>query len=376
MIGRGHILFVDDYRHATIGGGERHLLRVAKGCQRAGWRTGVVCVPGSGLEKNARAAGHEVWPVPTGRHLPRARRELRALFERLSPDIVHAHGFYATMVSASAARRAGVARVLTTVHTMPSAPLDLYPGVRGWFEFRLRSTVFRRQARSIDRFVCVVPAVRDELLRIGVAESKLEVIENGISDPACGVRRSPVAERGEIVRVGSVGRFEQPKGYEHFIAAAAIVARERSDVEFRLVGDGTLRAALMAQAERLGIGDRFEFAGWSDDPIGEIAGMDIYVVSSVTDTTNLTVLEAMGLSRPVIATDVGGISDAVADGVNGYLVPSRREDLMALRILELVDSPALRKSMGPAGRRRFEERFTEAHMVERHLELYERLTMA
>jgi len=84
----------------------------------------------------------------------------------------------------------------------------------------------------------------------------------------------------------------------------------------------------------------------------------------------------MGLSRPVIATDVGGISDAVADGVNGYLVPSRREDLMALRILELVDSPALRKSMGPAGRRRFEERFTEAHMVERHLELYERLTMA
>lgn len=376
MIGRGHILFVDDYRHATIGGGEQHLLRVAKGCRQAGWRTGVVCVPGSGLEKNARAAGHEVWPVPTGRYLPRSRRELRALFERLSPDIVHAHGFYATMVSATAARRAGVARVLTTVHTMPSAPLHLYPGVRGRLEFRLRSAVFCREARSIDRFVCVVSAVRDELLCIGVAESKLEVIENGISDPACDVRCSPVAERGDIVRVGAVGRFEQPKGYEYFIAAAAVVARERSDVEFRLVGDGTLRAALVAQAERLGIGDRFEFAGWSDDPLGEIAAMDIYVVSSVTDTTNLTVLEAMGLSRPVIATDVGGISDAVADGVNGYLVPSRREDLMALRILELVDSPALRKSMGAVGRRRFEERFTEAHMVERHLELYERLTMA
>jgi len=376
MIRQGHILFVDDYRHANIGGGEQHLLRVARGCREAGWRTGVVCAPGSGLEKSARSAGHEVWPVSTGRHVSRDRRALRALFERLSPDIVHAHGFYVTLIASAAARRAGVARVFTTAHTMPSAPLYLYPGVRGRLEFYARSVVFRRVARSIDRLVCVVPAVRDELLRIGVEARKIEVIENGVPDPVFGVKRSPGDVKEGVTRVGSAGRFEQPKGYEHFIAAATIVARERNDVEFRLVGDGTLRDALMAQAERLGVSDRLEFAGWSDDPLGEIAAMDIYVVSSVTETTNLTVLEAMGLGRPVIATDVGGISDAVLDGINGYLVPPRREDLMALRILELVDNLALRKSMGAAGRRRFKERFTEARMIERHLELYERFMMA
>lgn len=376
MTRRGHILFVDDYRHANIGGGERHLLRVAKGCRQAGWRTGVVCIPGSGLEKSARSAGHEVWSVPAGRHILRDRRALQVLFARLAPDIVHVHGFYATLIASVAARRAGVAHVLATVHTMPGAPLDLYPGVRGRLEFHARSTAFRRVTRSIDRVVCVVPAVRDELLRIGVAESKLEVIENGIPDPGLGVKRSPEGAKEGVVRVGSAGRFEQPKGYEHFIAAAVIVARERRDVEFRLVGDGTLRDALTAQAERLGIGDRLEFAGWSDDPLGEIAAMDIYVVSSVTETTNLTMLEAMGLSRPVVATDVGGISDVVLDGISGYLVPPRREDLMALRILELAGNPALRESMGVAGRHRFEERFTEAHMIEKHLELYERLVMA
>ncbi len=373
---RRRIVFVDDYRPANIGGGERHLLRIARGCREAGWLTSIVCAPGSGLEAHARQDGHEVWPVHTGRMVIRDRQALSALFARLSPDIVHSHGFYATLIAASAARQAEVAHILSTVHNMPSAPLHLHPNARGRLELSLRNALFRRIAQSVDRFVGVVPAVRDELLTIGLDPDKLVVIENGIPDPAIDVRPVAVPAKSGVIRVGSVGRFERPKSYEHFISAAAIVASERDDTEFRLIGDGSLRESLMTQAERLHLRDRIVFAGWSEDPISEIAAMDIYVVSSVTETTNLTVLEAMGLSRPVVATDVGGIADAVTDGVGGYIVPPRREDLLARRICELAADAALRESMGAAGRRRFEESYTEERMITRHLDLYDQLAGA
>lgn len=363
-----HIVFVDDYPHANIGGGEQHLLRVARGCVEWGYRVGIVCIPGSGLELRARSEGFDVWPMPANRG-PGVGRKLRRLFASVAPDIVHVHGFFAMTVACPAARGAGVPHVLTTVHNMPSAPLDLRPGIAGRLEFRLRAVLYRRAADSIDRFVCVVGAARDELLDIGVNASKMVVIANGIPDPDNGGERCPKVP-GDAVLVSSVGRLESLKGYAYLVDAAAIAIEKAESVRFRLVGDGSQRDTLRQRAQRLGLGSRFEFAGWSDDPLGEIASMDIYVVSSVTDTTNLTILEAMGLGVPVVATDVGGISDAVADGSSGYLVPPRRPDALARAIVDLAGDPALRSSMGAEGRARFERGFTLDRMLGAHRELY------
>lgn len=370
MTGPLHIVFVDDYVHAAIGGGEQHLLRLARGCSAWGYRVSVVCVSGSGLEERSRAEGYDVWPILGGHHLLRDRRALAKLFAELAPDIVHTHGFYMMLAASHAAKRAGVGTVLVTVHNMPSAPLELKPGMAGRLEFAVRSALFRRAASSVDRFVCVVDAARRELVGVGVDASKLVLIENGIEDPVLGLGTS-VRSGDDRVLAGSAGRLETLKGYEYLVSAAALVAAKASDVRFRLVGDGGLRDALEAQVAHSGLSARFEFAGWSPHPLDEISAMDIYVVSSVTDTTNLTILEAMGLSKPVIATDVGGISEEVTDGASGYVVPPRRADLLARRIVELAGDPALRASMGAEGRRRFEALFTEERMLERHRALYE-----
>lgn len=363
-----YIVFVDDYPHANIGGGEQHLLRVARGCREWGYRVDIVCIPGSGLEAEARSAGIEILRMPAGRR-PGVGRELRRLFDAAAPDIVHVHGFYAMAVACPAARRAGVPFILTTVHSMPNAALELRPGAAGRIEFALRSRLYRRAARSIDRFVCVVNAARDELLGLGIPAQKLTVIANGIPDPRAG--GSPVSKpEGSSVLVGSVGRLERAKGYLDFIEAAAIILGRDERVRFRLVGQGSEHEALRQRAARLGLGERFEFAGWSGDPIAEIATMDVYVVSSITETTNLTLLEAMGLGVPVVATDVGGISDAVADGVSGRLVPAHRPELLAKAIFELGGDPEARASMGAAGRERFEAAFTLDRMLEAHRALY------
>jgi glycosyltransferase involved in cell wall biosynthesis len=363
-----HIAFVDDYPHANIGGGEQHLLRVARGCIEWGFRVSIVCIPGSGLEAAARAAGYELIPMPAGRQ-PGVGARVQRLFAAAAPDIVHVHGFYAMTVACPAARRAGVPHVLDTVHNMPSAPRDLRPGIAGRLESRVRAHLYRRTAGSIDRFVCVVAAVRDELLDIGVDASKAVVIANGIPDPATSAERPPKAA-GEAILVGSVGRLEPLKGYACLIDAAAILVEQSEHIQFRLVGDGSLRVMLERRAQRLGLGPRFEFAGWSNDALADIAAMDVYVVSSLTDTTNLTILEAMGLGVPVVATDVGGIPDAVADGESGYLVPPHHPDLLADAILQMADDPSMRSAMGAEGRARFERTFTLDRMLESHRELY------
>ena len=367
------IVFVDNYPHASVGGGERHLLLVADGCRAAGADTQVMCTPGSGLATLAAERGHGVVPVDMRAASLLTPRRMRRALANLKPTIVHLHGFYVTAVGAKSAAASGARAVLATVHTMPSAPLALHPGVCGRLEVALRSMFTRRAARSLDRIVCVVDAVRVELAAMGVPAGKLVTIHNGIPAPGAAAAvadamRSPGASGPPLV--GSVGRLEAPKGYEHFVDAAAGVAARVPAARFRLVGDGSLRSSLERRAAEAGLGGRISFLGWSDDPLSEIAAMDVYVVSSVTDTTNLTVLEAMALGRPVVVTRVGGLPEVVADGLTGYVVPARDADALAGRIVELLEDAEARRRMGEAGRARFAECFTAARMVEEHLALY------
>lgn len=363
-----YILFVDDYPHLNIGGGEQHLLRIARACRDWGYRVGVVCVPGSGLDAEVRSAGLDALPMPAYRG-PGVRRALARLFAAEQPDVVHVHGFYAMTVACLAARKAGVPHVLTTVHSMPLAARALRPGVLGRAEAVLRTRLYRGAADSVERFVCVVEAARAELLGMGIPAEKVMTIDNGIPDPRAGRVVRAGREGGPLV-IGSVGRLERAKAYADFVDAAALVLATDAHVRFRLVGDGGERDALIARAARLGLDARFEFAGWSDDAIGEIAAMDVYVVTSVTETTNLSLLEAMALGVPVVATAVGGIPDIVVDGASGLLMPPHRPDELSRAIADLAGDPALREMLGAAGRERFEARFTLDRMLELHHGLY------
>lgn len=235
----------------------------------------------------------------------------------------------------------------------------------------MRDAFTRRTARHLDRMVCVVDAVRVELEAAGVPAEKLVTIHNGIP--------TPVLEKGDIQAgesssrdrlVGSVGRFEPLKGYSYFIEAAALVSKRVPGAGFRLVGDGSLRDELEERAGAAALEERISLPGWSSTPLAEIAAMDVYVASSVTDTTNLTVVEAMALGKPAVVTRVGGLPEVVADGVTGYVVPPRDAEALAARITQLLEDPDARRRMGEAARARFLERFTIERMVDEHLALY------
>lgn len=368
------IVFVDDYALSSVGGGERHLLAVAEACLKWGYRVCLLCESGSGLEREGRALGLEVHPLRIHtRWFPAAYARLVRKIREIGPDIVHAHGFYVSALGRRAAKSAGVPHVLTTVHSMPTATLQLKHGLRAVFEQRAREWIWRRTQRYGDVFVAVVAAVGVELEEIGVPGEKIVTIRNGIA-PAVTKTDTPAVRTYNRLVVGSVGRFEPLKGFIYLVRAAALVIEQYgTDVEFRLVGDGSLRGELEAEACALGLGDHFRFLGWSNHALEEMHEMDVYVAPSVTDTTNLTVLEAMALGKPVVASAVGGIPETVADGESGLLVEPRRPDRLADEIIRLLRSSELREMLGEAGRARFEEYFTMEHMLDAHRALYESL---
>jgi glycosyltransferase involved in cell wall biosynthesis len=173
--------------------------------------------------------------------------------------------------------------------------------------------------------------------------------------------------------VGTVARFGWKKGYEYFVQAAAMVARELPSVRFVGLGDGPLKQEIEALADRLGVSDHVVFPGWERDVRQKVALFDVYLCTSIIEGMSNALLEAMAERRPVIATAVGGNRETVRDGVTGYLVPPADPAALARRILELAGDPQLAERMGRAGRASVLEDYSVDRMMARMEDLYSSL---
>jgi glycosyltransferase involved in cell wall biosynthesis len=174
---------------------------------------------------------------------------------------------------------------------------------------------------------------------------------------------SPLTERGpgsEVsVVIGAASRISQEKGLPYLVEAfAALRARYGDRVRLRIAGDttpepgGAARASLEALAARLGVSDAIDFTGWLDhDALPEfLRGLDIFVLPSIYEGFGVAAVEASATGLPVVASRAYGIPDVVRDGHTGVLVPPKDAALLAAAIAGLIDDPALRSSIGSAGR--------------------------
>ena len=121
--------------------------------------------------------------------------------------------------------------------------------------------------------------------------------------------------------VGVVARLEPEKGHPTLLEAWPLVLRAVPDAYLLIVGEGSRRDALEAQARELRIAHRVVFTGRRDDVPAVTAALDVAVLPSYREAQGLVILEAMALSRPVVASNVGGIPEMIEDGVTGLLVP-------------------------------------------------------
>jgi glycosyltransferase involved in cell wall biosynthesis len=137
-----------------------------------------------------------------------------------------------------------------------------------------------------------------------------------------------------------------------------------------VVGDGPSRPEAEAEARRLGLAERVVFAGLRRDVPQLLPGLDAVVFSSLREGLSMAMLEAMAAGVPVVATAVGGTPELITHGVTGLLVPPGRPEDLANALVSLLDDASAAETLRGAARRRVEERFSVARMIEAHEALY------
>jgi glycosyltransferase involved in cell wall biosynthesis len=222
-------------------------------------------------------------------------------------------------------------------------------------------------ARRVSAAACVIACNGDVAREVAAADGKLRVVPHGVDLE----RFRPATTNGRPEpRLLAVGRLVEKKGFDILIEATA---RLRVPFRLRIVGDGPERARLADLARRAGVADRVELAGSrpQEDLPTEYAAADIVVVPSVQDRDGdrdglpNVLLEAMACGRPVIATSVGSIPDAIENARNGILVTPGDPKTLAAALNGLLRASELRRQLGTAARSRVEREFDLRRCTER-----------
>ena len=284
-------------------------------------------------------------------------------------DVVHNHMYRAEIVGTKAAIALGEAGhrrpwVMSTVHSS-----------------RVRSgedqEELRRLTASMDHLVVVSNAIDEKVADEGRTAAPRSLIYNGVDlerydhqEPCCTLRDEYGMEPGAPI-VGVVGRLELEKGHPTLLEAWPLVLAEQPGAYLMIVGEGSRLDALHAIAREQGIERHVIFTGRRDDIPAITAAFDVAVLPSYREAQGLTILEAMALSRPVVASAVGGIPEMVEDGVTGLLVPPHDPPALAAAIVRLLQDHQLADMVARAGHDLVHDRFCIQLMVNAVQELYD-----
>jgi glycosyltransferase involved in cell wall biosynthesis len=285
-----------------------------------------------------------------------------------------------------AARVAGVPIVLS-VHNLMYEP-----------EIRIdnpRFSSFKQQAfRAAERLavrvarphvIAVSDAVRRSVLaHLSLASERVTVIHNGVdlkafSPPSADERAAARARLGVpagVPVVAAVGRFVALKGHHYLLEAMSRLRVSHPQAHLLLAGAGPLQGAIETLAAKLGLADAVRFLGPHDDVREVIAAADVLAAPSLSEGFGLSVVEAMAMAVPVVASRTGGFAEIVDDGHSGLLVPPRDPNALATALAHLLDDANLRRRVGAQGRATAEARFdvrASARAIER---IYERALAA
>jgi glycosyltransferase involved in cell wall biosynthesis len=320
------------------------------------------------------AAGVRYHPLPLERGYGRpardgrALRALAALLRDRRPALLHAHAAKAGVLGRLAAVRAGLPWVYSP-HCFPFVG-PVGAGRRA-FGVAVEGALGRLGRGTV---LCVADDERREGLRHRAAPAaRLQVVHNGV--PPC-----PAAEPDPELQAfaaggptaGAVCVLRHQKGLDVLLDAAPALLRRVPDARLAICGDGPERAALEARHRALGLGERVRFFAFTPPAARQLAALDVFVLPSRWEAFPLAVLEALACGVPQVATDVGGTSEALLDGVTGRLVTPGQAAPLAAAVAELLEAPGRRAAMAEASRRRHAERFTAAAMVQGTAELYRR----
>jgi glycosyltransferase involved in cell wall biosynthesis len=306
----------------------------------------------------------------------RALTELTRLFRQLQPDLVHTHSGKAGILGRLAARRAGVPRIVHTIHGPSFGP----------FQGTLANALFRAAERLAGRctthFVCVADAMRDQYLAAGIGshDQYTRIFSGFPLDPFLAAQpdetlRDRLGIAPDDFVVGTIARLFKLKGHDDLLEIAPQLLRRCPRLKFLWVGDGSWRARLERKAAALGVRHRLVLTGLvppAQIP-AHVALMDALAHLSRREGLPRALPQALAVAKPVLAYDCDGAREICVDHETGFLVPPGDRVTLAERLQQLERDPALRRRLGQCGRERVRQWFPVEKMVRDLHELYLRL---
>lgn len=279
--------------------------------------------------------------------IARVAREFRA-------DVIHTHLSGASLWGSFSGRLLGVP-VVAQVHALNTKTCFVYA----------------------TRIVTCSAGVREHLLAQGVRAERVEVLYNGLPAarfadlrPAAELRQELGLAEGQPV-IGCVAHLSPKKGQRHLLEAMVKLRAQFPDLVCLLLGDTTGGEDVLALAETLGLGEGIRFLGFRADAVALMQLMEVVVLPSVAkEGLGLALVEAAFLGKPTVGSDCPGISEAIADGETGLLVPPGDSAALAAALAHLLGDAELRARLGAAGRRRAQALFSQTAMAARAEEIY------
>ncbi|NOZ26037.1 MAG: glycosyltransferase, partial [Nitrospirae bacterium] len=289
-------------------GAERVVVELCKGLLKRGDCQPVVGVimneynPHAEVAEEARANNIETFVFPCRSQFDlKLARSIRSFVREKRIDIVHCHGYKSNFYG-----------LFASVKNVPAVTTN-HNWLRSHWRLKVYCFLDSLWIRYFGRIVAVSEGVKNDMLRFGVPEEKIVVIDNGIDlgrfdgRVSTGSLRTEFGLNGDEKVVGTIGSLGHEKGHVYLLKAARDIVRAGDSVRFLIVGDGPLRDELKRMVVELGIEESVTFTGYRKDVPELLSVMDIFVLPSVKEGLPMVLLEAMASKKPVIATRVGAV---------------------------------------------------------------------
>ena len=368
LAGGRRVRVVEVLATGTSGGAQEHLFSLVTRLDPTRYDVSVVSLSAGSAVRKLQRAGVAVLVIDEPDDAI-AVGILAAHLAEVRPDVVHAHMYRAETIAARAVIALGGAGqrrpyLVATIHSS-----------------RVRSDedqdALRELTPQFDRLIAVSRAIEIKLAHEGRDIVPISLIRNGVDlqrydhqEPCCTLHEEYGMEPGSKI-VGVVARLEPEKGHPTLLEAWPAVLRAVPDAYLLVVGEGSRRDALEAQARELRIAHRIVFTSRRDDVPAVTAALDVAVLPSYREAQGLTILEALALSRPVVASNVGGIPEMIEDGVTGVLVPPHDAPALAAAIVRLLTDHPYADMLGRAGHDLVHDRFCIELMVSSTASIYD-----
>jgi glycosyltransferase involved in cell wall biosynthesis len=361
-----------------LGGGQMVLLSIARGLDREKFAVAACSRAGGPFVEELGKASVPHFAVPLGKTSGlRTVRAVADILRRQAIDVLHTHGGVAGLYGRWAARRAGTPVVVHTVHGIH------YLHYRNPILKRVLIGLERRLGRTTDAVVFVSEAdlARARSLRLA-PEDRLRLVRNGVNilpEPSPWRLETLRKELGidpDEILIGAVSRLHRQKGIVYLIEAAGRILERFPRTRFLVAGGGPIEASLSRMVRERGLGWAVRLLGERSDANELLALFDVFVLPSLWEGLPLVLIEAAGLAKPMIASDIEGVREVIRNDETGLLVPAGNAESLAGAVLRLLEDRTLGRKLGERARIEIPRAFSRPRMIAEtqalYLELFKR----